>query len=370
MKRDLRLDTLRGLMLVSMMVFHWPGPIRRFTHEPVGFVSAAEGFVFLSGLIAGLVFVRFGQRYDHDALRTRSLRRARDIYLAHVIPLALVWLAARAVPGSRAFWGNVVPHAYSGPWFSFVPGALMLYQPMFFDILPMYVVFVLFIPLVIRLLTAGRWKAVLLTSAGLWVLSQFGIWRMLEHLLGTVMPVDLGTFDPFAWQLLFVGGLALGHWWLSYRGPSVFTHPVAVPVVAGIAGLLFLVRYRILPLGTPILWDNPLVGLSTLAPLRLLNFTVLAYLVGFAAVRFRRLFSCRWLSFLGQHSLQVFTFHVIVVYAGMPLFERIETLSPAGQIGITVAVLLSLTIPAWAHREYRRWRSASSVMGAAAHGAQ
>ncbi|MGQ9667208.1 MAG: OpgC domain-containing protein [Anaerolineae bacterium] len=33
---------------------HW----RRYTHEPVGFVSAAEGVVFLSGLVAGLVYSR------------------------------------------------------------------------------------------------------------------------------------------------------------------------------------------------------------------------------------------------------------------------------------------------------------------------
>ncbi|RJS93382.1 OpgC domain-containing protein [Salinisphaera sp. Q1T1-3] len=45
---DQRVDTLRGLMLVIMTIDHL-GPLSRFTMEPFGFVSAAWGFVFLSG---------------------------------------------------------------------------------------------------------------------------------------------------------------------------------------------------------------------------------------------------------------------------------------------------------------------------------
>ena len=354
MKRDVRLDTLRGLMLVAMMIFHWPGPVRSFTHEPVGFVSAAEGFVFLSGLVAGLVFSRLGSQKGIAALKQRALHRARDIYLYHTIPFILVWIVAHSISATQAFWGSSTPSVYDAPWKTLLAGALLMYQPIFFDILPMYVIFVLGMPLVIRHLMAGRWKAVLLVSAGLWVISQFGVWKGLEHLIGYVLPVDLGTFDPFAWQMLFVWGLALGYWRLSHRGPSVFTRPKTVIGMAGVAGLLFLVRYRFLPPGAPIRYDHPLVDIMTLAPLRLVNFVVLAYLMGFVAVRFKRLMSWKWLAFLGQHSLQVFTFHLIIVYACMPWFEQIELMPALTQIVITVLAIASLTAPAWLHQAYRQ----------------
>ena len=60
MQRDLRIDTLRGLMLVIMMVTHirWFAiPTAWTTYQPIGFVTAAEGFVFLSGLVAGIVYI-------------------------------------------------------------------------------------------------------------------------------------------------------------------------------------------------------------------------------------------------------------------------------------------------------------------------
>src|SRR6267154_1723182 len=45
--RDPRVDTLRGLFLLVMMVDHLPHhALQRFTRQGLGFVSAAEGFVF------------------------------------------------------------------------------------------------------------------------------------------------------------------------------------------------------------------------------------------------------------------------------------------------------------------------------------
>jgi hypothetical protein len=52
--RDSRLDMLRGLCLVLMTVDHLPiNPLFRFTNQTLGFVSAAEGFVFISGVVSG-----------------------------------------------------------------------------------------------------------------------------------------------------------------------------------------------------------------------------------------------------------------------------------------------------------------------------
>ncbi len=53
MSRRAELDALRGLMLVTMVLTHLPTRLRSYSDQPLGFVSAAEGFVFLSAFVAG-----------------------------------------------------------------------------------------------------------------------------------------------------------------------------------------------------------------------------------------------------------------------------------------------------------------------------
>src|SRR5215475_10069633 len=51
--RDSRVDALRGLMLVGMTLDHLPAhPLLRLTKQSLAFVSAAQGFVFLSGMVS------------------------------------------------------------------------------------------------------------------------------------------------------------------------------------------------------------------------------------------------------------------------------------------------------------------------------
>ena len=49
-------------MLVLMTVLHLSGPAAGFIYEAIGHVSAAEWFVFLSGLVAGLIHSRYADR--------------------------------------------------------------------------------------------------------------------------------------------------------------------------------------------------------------------------------------------------------------------------------------------------------------------
>jgi len=53
--RRWELDALRGLMLVAMTLTHMPTRFSDPAGQPLGFVSAAEGFVMLSAYMAGSV---------------------------------------------------------------------------------------------------------------------------------------------------------------------------------------------------------------------------------------------------------------------------------------------------------------------------
>src|SRR5690606_2508692 len=66
------LDALRGLMLVLMTLTHMPTGFAHYLSQPFGFVSAAEGFVLGSALLAGRVYGARAQRQGFSELR-RSL---------------------------------------------------------------------------------------------------------------------------------------------------------------------------------------------------------------------------------------------------------------------------------------------------------
>src|ERR1700716_3724342 len=58
--RDLRIDFLRGYLVFAMVVDHVRGPswLYAVTGGNRFFTSAAEGFIFISGLVAGMVYRR------------------------------------------------------------------------------------------------------------------------------------------------------------------------------------------------------------------------------------------------------------------------------------------------------------------------
>lgn len=155
----------------------------------------------------------------------------------------------------------------------------------------------------------------------------------------------------------FRKGLCLGHWRSRHPAGRLFTYAPAVAVMSVAGGMLFLVRYRFLPANDPILYTHPLLNMATLAPLRLSYFAVWAYLLGFTAVWFPRLLIWRWPAFLGQHSLQVFTFHLILVYSALPFFPAITALPESEQALLTLVPLAMLTLPAYLHATHRRLRN-------------
>ena len=82
-------------------------------------------------------------------MQARVLQRTRDIYLVHLLLLALGILGATALQ-QISFQGI-------HPFQAFLAGALLLYQPGYCDILPMYCVFLLFTPLVLDQMMKGRY---------------------------------------------------------------------------------------------------------------------------------------------------------------------------------------------------------------------
>jgi len=85
-KRDLRLDLLRGFCIFAMVVDHFGGDswLYAITGGNRFYVSAAEGFIFISGFVMGQAYRSKRDKSGLPAAMGEALRRARTLYLATV----------------------------------------------------------------------------------------------------------------------------------------------------------------------------------------------------------------------------------------------------------------------------------------------
>lgn len=339
--RDIRFDALRGLMLVSMAVNHLPSDLRTVTDEGVGIVSSAEGFVFLSGLLAGFVYTRRLWRDGPKKLRATVWQRARTIYGWHLLAYfgAFALLALNTwITGTHSITSP--PLFADRPLLAAVFGPLLIYQPGLLDILPMYCAFVLLLPFVLGLLEKGRQWPLLAGSFALWAIVQF-----LPNYDGATIapPLNLGFFNVLAWQFLFICGVALGHIKTKAATPLAPVRPALLAAAIGGAVFFFCLQHRLIPS----LWPESDFGIMlnkpSLGALRLMSFAFIAYLVGVASTRFPRLFAWRPLALLGRHSLLVVAAQsmlVLVLLAHDGLFATAT--GSWGATGFTIAVLFAV----------------------------
>lgn len=349
MKKNETLDVLRGLFLVVMALNHHGGPLSRLTREPFGFVSAAEGFLFLSGLATGLAYAA----PSFPSIAQRAFRKTRRIYLYHLLSLFFVLALVHFFPlyAAESRWSDRLLIIREQPLSALLLGAALLYRPTFLDILPMYILLMLVVPFLIRRYQEGRSTAVLAISFSLWGFSQTEMKEIFTASLPGIAQGGLGYFDLFAWQFLFVLGTWLGFTRRKGAAPSLLYHRSLVAIALTIGLFLFLVRHQ------PALLDSAFsiqeaTEKSRLGWMRLINTLLLAYLVDRLVQTAPHLVRWQWLAFLGKHPLPVFTYHVLMLYL-LEFFVR-ESIAQysAGPLLLSALFILSLAFPAWAHRHY------------------
>ena len=96
LERRPELDALRGLFLVWMTLTHLPTRFSDFVNQPIGYVTSAEGFVFLSALLVGRLYVR-ELLQDEPRVRTKLWKRSLKIYGYHLLLLGFAFTVAAAV---------------------------------------------------------------------------------------------------------------------------------------------------------------------------------------------------------------------------------------------------------------------------------
>jgi len=352
-RRRLELDALRGLMLAWMTFTHLPTVASAFCNQTLGFVSSSEGFVFLSALFTGRVYTRLAQR-EGDRVMARELgKRALRLYGYHLflVGFAFELVTPLASSQERPNLHNLLSFYFTaGAKQAYLDAALLLYRPALLDILPLYVTFVALSVAVLFLARRLNFGWILAGAFAVWILSQFGLRRSLYEFLhlhaGLGIPYsDLGAFDPWAWQLLWVVGLGCGMKWARGTWPTAAVARRHVVIAAASVGSILLVLRWMLGAGASLGHLSVLVDKWHLGALRLVDLASLAVL----AISFQRALAplaVKPLVALGQASIQVFCAHVLLCFAGLAVLGTRARMSLVGQAVLLILALITLHLTA------------------------
>jgi hypothetical protein len=316
-KRDLRLDLLRGFAVIAMIADHIGGQhswLYAITGGDAFFISAAEVFVFISGLLMGIIYAGVIAREGLGAALMKSLHRAWTLYLLTVsLALTLVVLSTQLGLG----WG---PGTLDTTWSDLIISVMTLHRTFYLtDILLLYTLLVLAAVPVLVLLVHARTVHVLAGTWGLWMLWQLAP----QHAQFPWTIVDNSVFNFPAWQALFVTAMVVG-----YHRPRVerLAGLVSERLVLGISGAFVLTAITLhvgllLPsvslqaVSTDLLFSKVDLRIGRL--LVFAGFFTFAFtLVTVAWVPIRRVLG--WLLLpLGQEALSAYILHLFVVVLAM-----------------------------------------------------
>ncbi|OPZ05079.1 MAG: OpgC protein [candidate division BRC1 bacterium ADurb.BinA364] len=314
MTRIRELDFLRGCMLIAMtfdhmwLTFHF----ERFLVSSIGYVSAAEGFVFLSGLVAGLVYSRCSTRRE---LARKTLARLGLIY-AYYVAVSIFYSAMQGAAWAGATGMPVSPAALI---YRAARACLFVERATPLGILPMYLLFIALMPLSLDLLKNGKRGAYWTLWLATWAAGQFlggEAWRQ----TGLGEAVRFGAFNLAAWQLYFHAGLFIG---FEARRPGGWRAPRARRWLAlAAAGALALFAYKC---AARLNWLEPpgwLISRENGGAIRLLNGACVAMLLYQTALLFPgKALRGGWVELLGRNSLQVFAWHCFFYIALRFVYE-------------------------------------------------
>lgn len=202
--RIVALDLMRGYFLLCMLVDHlnfWPNGLDWLSARGQLFVSAAEGFFLISGIVLGMVRGRKLLNQPFSVPAKLLLKRGLQLYVTYVL-LALFftylgWMFFMHNPGLKDGIAPVTTPVVTLIWKT----VTLQYLYGWADYLRLYSLFLFASPLVLWLLRKGKWWVVALASLGLWAFSP-----------NTPYPGSLFV-QPYKWQLLFYGGMIVGFYW-------------------------------------------------------------------------------------------------------------------------------------------------------------
>jgi hypothetical protein len=358
--RDYRLDVLRDFANWAIYLDHIPNnAVNWLTQRNYGFSDAADLFVFISGYTASFVYARMMLDRGFIIAGTRLIRRAWQIYVAHIILFVMyiaeiVYLVRRYADPNLENEFNVAGFM-ANPAETLYHGLILAFKPVNMDVLPLYILLMVVFPPI--LWTMLRLPSLTLAASFLlYLAARHFEWNLAAY------PSGYWYFNPFCWQFLFIFG-----GWFALGGSIL-----ARPFIRSRAKLWFGIGYMLFALVMTMAGRSPEIGRmmpvwlfdafnpndkTNLAPYRLVHFIVLAFFIHRFLPRdwpplewrlFQPLVKC------GQQSLEVFCVGVfLAVGARLVLVEVSGALWM--QIVVSAVGIALMTAVAY----YRSWSKAA-----------
>jgi hypothetical protein len=328
--RDSRIDLIRGLFILTMVVDHFghlaalignQSAAKVYTYQSLGWSSAAEFFVFFSGYVLATVYGTTLATRGYWRLQLRAVHRAWELYARN----AVIWLLCLLLIGVF-FAGNgdlaaatridLAGQYQDGGILAFTT---LRYMPTFLEVLPLYMVLMLVAPVFVWLQTRSGLMA-LAASALVWLAVQ------IDPELNFHSDTGAWNFNPYAWQFVFFLGM-----WSAKAMPLTEVNrdhrrtrlTVVLAVLAGCLALKLLDKYDVaLPLLGQI--AVPAIGKPNVEPLRLLHFLLVVYLAALVLPSSHWLQQRWWarkVALVGQQSLDCFCASILLCYVTAGIFS-------------------------------------------------
>jgi hypothetical protein len=305
--RLLTLDYLRGFFIVVIIIDHlsrWPSIFAVITGKALIWVTAAEGFVAISGLLVGYVRGYKNRDLPMREVTGKLLRRAGLLYLwsiiASIIYTAIMWYVtlkggAPSMPIPRGDWLDLIFKTVT-----------LQYTHLWVHFLMLYALFLAAAPIAVWLLRKGlAWVVVLLSTAAL--------------VLGYVL-----QYEPLQWQFLFFIPSVFGYylspimkWWSGLQNKARLTLTITT-----IGITILTIALSVITTFYPFLMQsmadflNSFFGKETISPARAI--VAFVWFVGFILIfnlfqkYIGKIFG--WLLIvLGTHSLTAYILHGLVI---------------------------------------------------------
>lgn len=335
------IDFWRGVALATIFINHIPGNVLgNFTPRNYGFSDSAEAFIFLSGMSVALAYSRLCKA-EASLAAVFLMRRAARLYGVH---LALT-LAALALYGATTILnghdGLLGEHGRGTPFSDPIRGALGIvtlgHQIGYFNILPIYIVFLFLAPTLLVFGLHSRWKMLAFSFA------LYAATRGLGLNLPSWPEPGVWYFNPMAWQLMFALGIFAG---LAakegripfYSGVYHLAHLFTIGAAIIVSNCLGLAPGLVDAAGQYLDWDKTQLG-----AIRIIDFLALAYVIFCSSVTAKLQGGSlyRAASLLGRHALPIYCGGSLLSAVGHILHET-WTASPLFDVVFVVACLNAL----------------------------
>ncbi|WP_447647052.1 OpgC domain-containing protein [Nocardioides zeae] len=202
-------------------------PYSYISLNAIGAITGAEMFVLLSGIVLGMIYLPTVRKLGEWVTAVTMWKRARKQYLVALVVVVLVYLLGKLPfvdatvittftdrgtgENGEAVSGQVydlyanAPRLfdYPPPWYAVRQLLLLEMGPWVFNIMGLFVVLSLLLPVLMWFIKRGLWWVVLGVSWALFVWNSIAEVHVLPSQFEDVFPL-------LTWQIAFTHGLVLG----------------------------------------------------------------------------------------------------------------------------------------------------------------